>query len=42
MVRAELAHEVKIALDTGKQVNPDVVRRIADYGVVGATPTEAP
>lgn len=39
MARAELAHEVKIALDTGKQVNPDVVRRIADYGVVGATPT---
>lgn len=39
MVRAELAHEVKKSLDTGKQVNPDVVRRIADYGVVGATPT---
>lgn len=39
MVRAQLAHEVKIALDTGKQVNPDVVRRIADYGAVGATPT---
>lgn len=38
-VRAELAKEVKTALDTGKQVNPDVVRRIADYAVVGATPT---
>ena len=38
-VRAELAKEVKQALDTGKQVNPEVVRRIADYGVVGATPT---
>lgn len=38
-VRAELAHEVKIALDTGKQVRPDVVRRIADYAAVGATPT---
>lgn len=39
MVRSELAHEVKKALDTGKELNPDVVRRIADYGVVGATPT---
>lgn len=39
MVRAELAHEVKKALDTGKELNPDVVRRIADYGFVGATPT---
>lgn len=38
-VRAALAKEVKEALDTGKQVNPDVVRRIADYGVVGARPT---
>lgn len=38
-MRAELSKEVKSALDTGKQVNPDVVRRIADYGVVGATPT---
>ncbi len=38
-VRAELAKEVKAALDTGKQVSPDVVRRIADYGAVGATPT---
>lgn len=39
MVRNELATEVKKALDTGKQLDPDVVRRIADYGVVGATPT---
>ncbi len=39
MVRSELAHEVKKALDTGKALNPDVIRRIADYGVVGATPT---
>lgn len=38
-VRSELSKEVKNALDTGKQVNPEVVRRIADYGVVGATPT---
>jgi len=40
MIRAELAHEVKKTLNTGKQLNPDVVRRIADYGVVGATPTK--
>lgn len=38
-VRTQLASEVRNALDTGKPVNPDVVRRIADYGVVGATPT---
>lgn len=38
-VRTDLAAEVKKALDTGKQVDPEVVRRIADYGVVGATPT---
>lgn len=40
MMRSELAHEVKLALDTGRQINPDVVRRIADYGLVGATPTK--
>lgn len=39
MARAELSHEVKKALDTGKDLNPDVVRRIADYAMVGATPT---
>lgn len=39
LVRSELAHEVKKALDTGRELNPDVIRRIADYGVVGATPT---
>lgn len=39
MVRAELASEVKKALDTGRELNPDAVRRIADYGIVGATPT---
>ena len=38
-VRADLAKEVKAALDTGKQLNPEVIRRIADYSVVGATPT---
>lgn len=38
-VRSRLAAEVKRALDTGQEINPDVVRRIADYGVVGATPT---
>ena len=39
MVRAELAHEVKKSLDSGKALNTDVIRRIADYGAVGATPT---
>lgn len=38
-VRADLAAEVKRALDTGKELNPEVIRRIADYGVVKATPT---
>lgn len=38
-VRADLSAEVKKALDTGREIDPDVVRRIADYGVVGATPT---
>lgn len=38
-LRAELATEVRTALDAGRPVNPDVVRRLADYGVVGATPT---
>lgn len=38
-VRTGLAEEVKRALDTKSQLNPDVIRRIADYGVVGATPT---
>lgn len=39
-VRAEMAFEVKKAMDTGKQINPEVIRRIADYGAVGATPTK--
>jgi hypothetical protein len=39
MVRAELAHEVKKSLDSGKALNADVIRKIADYGAVGATPT---
>jgi hypothetical protein len=39
-VRNDLAAEVKRALDTGKELNPDAIRRIADYGSVGATPTK--
>lgn len=39
LVRSELASEVKKALDVGAQIKPDVVRRIADYAAVGATPT---
>lgn len=38
-VRAQLASEVRRSLDTGKELNPDVIRRIADYAAVGATPT---
>lgn len=38
-VRNELTKEVRKATRTGKEVNPEVVRRIADYGYVGATPT---
>lgn len=39
-MRSELARDVKKALDTGGQVNQDVVRRLADYAAVGATPTK--
>lgn len=38
-IRAQLAEEMRQAMNTGKQLNPDVVRRLADYAVVGATPT---
>lgn len=38
-VRAQLVGEVRKALKTGKPVDAEVVRRIADYGAVGATPT---
>lgn len=38
-VRANLIKEMKSAKDAGRDMNPDVIRRVADYGVVGATPT---
>ncbi len=38
-VRRDLAEEVKRALDTGGKVNEAAIRRMADYGRVGATPT---
>lgn len=38
-VRTQLADEMKAALNTGKNIDPKVVQRIADYGMVGATPT---
>lgn len=38
-VRNELAREMMEAKRLGRDLNPDVVRRIADYGAVGATPT---
>lgn len=38
-VRAQMANEVRKALQTGGNVNPDVIRRMADYSAVGATPT---
>jgi hypothetical protein len=37
-VRGELLSEMQKAMKTGGSINPDVVRRIADYGVVGAKP----
>lgn len=37
--RDSLVKEVRSALATGKSVNEAVVRRLADYGAVGATPT---
>ena len=38
-VRGTLAAEVRRALDTGGRLNEDAIRRMADYGKVGATPT---
>lgn len=38
-VRGEMLKEVQNALSVGQQVNPQVLKRLADYGVVGATPT---
>ena len=38
-VRAELIREMKTAINTGGEVNPAVVRRLADHGLVGTTPT---
>lgn len=38
-VRAQMAAEVRKAMQTGGNVNPDVIRRMADYSAVGATPT---
>jgi len=37
--RGAMLKEMKRALDTGSEVDPAVLGRIADYGVVGATPT---
>lgn len=37
-MRSALSAEVKSAMDTGKQIRPDVVKRIADYALVGAKP----
>ena len=38
-VRAQMSAEVQRALQAGQQVNPAVIRRLADYSAVGATPT---
>lgn len=38
-VRAQMAAEVQRALQAGQQVNPAIIRRLADYSAVGATPT---
>jgi len=37
-VRRDLVKEMRRAMDTGAEVDPAVLQRIADYGVVGATP----
>lgn len=36
--RADLIAEAKRSYDTGNDLNPDAVRRFADYSMVGATP----
>lgn len=38
-VRTDLAREVQSAMDAGREINPDALRRIADYAAVGAVPT---
>lgn len=40
-VRASIQRDVQAALDTGNQVSPDAIRRLADYRLTGTTPTAA-
>jgi hypothetical protein len=39
-VRQSISEEMKKAMDAGKEINSEALRRIADYGAVGATPTK--
>jgi hypothetical protein len=39
--RLELINDMRRAMDTGSEVNPIILQRIADYHAVGATPTRA-
>ena len=38
-VRGQMLADVKKAMNTGGELNPDAVRRLADFKTVGATPT---
>jgi len=38
-VQASLRNELGAAMQTGDQINPEALRRLADYRTVGATPT---
>jgi hypothetical protein len=39
LVQGKLQDEIKQALKTGREVNPEVIGRIADYAFIKATPT---
>lgn len=40
-IRSQMRSDVAEAMKTGGEMNPDAMRRLADYRLVGATPTRA-
>lgn len=40
-IQADIRRDVQAALDAGKEVSPDAIRRLTDYKLTGATPTAA-
>ena len=37
-IRANLVEEMQVAISQGREINPDIVRRLADHALVGTTP----